>query len=125
MEGKEKKILIAEDEKPMARALELKLKSAGFDVKVVGDGEEALVEIVKGAYDLVLLDIMMPKKDGFVVLEEAKSRGNLTPIIISSNLSQNEDIEKAKQLGAVDYYVKSDITISEIIERIKKALNIN
>jgi DNA-binding response OmpR family regulator len=124
MADKKKMILVAEDEKPMARALELKLGSSGFEVEVVHDGEEALAEILKGKYDLVLLDLMMPKKDGFEVLEQLQQKGNKTPVIVSSNLSQEEDVRKAKSLGAVDYYVKSDTTISKVIEHIKIVLKI-
>jgi DNA-binding response OmpR family regulator len=124
MAEKKKIILVAEDEKPMARALELKLEGSGFEVNVVHDGEAALLEILKGKYDLALLDLMMPKKDGFEVLEQLQLKGNKTPVIVSSNLSQEEDIKKAKVLGAVDYYVKSDTTISKVIEHIKTVLKI-
>lgn len=120
-----KKILIAEDEKPMAKALELKLKGCGFDAKAVFNGAEALAEMEKENYDLLLLDLMMPVKDGFGVLEELKNKpGNKTLVIVSSNLSQGEDIKRAKALGAVDYFVKSDTPISEVVNHIKTALKI-
>lgn len=124
MAEKLRKILVAEDEKPMARALELKLNSSGFQAFVVNDGEAALKEVMSGKYDLVLLDLMMPKKDGFEVLEQAQLNGNQTPIIVSSNLGQVEDVNKAKALGAIDYFVKSDTPISKVVERIKVALKI-
>ncbi len=119
-----KKILIAEDEKPMARALELKLKNSGFEAKAVFNGDEAISELSKNKYDLILLDLMMPIKDGFSVLEDLKKNKNKTPVIISSNLGQNEDIKRAKELGAVDYFIKSDTPISLVVEHIKKALKI-
>ena len=119
-----KKILIAEDERAMAKALELKLKSSGFDAKSVFNGEEAIKELEKESYDLLLLDIMMPIKDGFFVLEEIKNKNIKIPVIISSNLSQEEDVKKAKSLGAIDYFIKSNTPIASVIENVKNALKI-
>jgi len=119
-----KRILIAEDEKPVARALDLKLNKSGFDTKVVNDGEEAMAELTNNKYDLLLLDIMMPKKDGFSVLEDIKNQKIDIKVIVSSNLSQPEDSDKAKSLGAIGYFVKSDTPINEVIKQIKKVLNI-
>lgn len=113
-----KKILIAEDEKPMANALSLKLQSAGFETYVAGDGEEALAAVTETHYDLVILDLVMPKKDGFYVLEELKKLNITTPIIVASNLGQEEDKNKAKDLGACDYFIKSDTTLATIIEKV-------
>ena len=107
-----KRILIAEDEKPVARALDLKLNKSGFDTKVVNDGEEAMAELTNNKYDLLLLDIMMPKKDGFSVLEDIKNQKIDIKVIVSSNLSQPEDSDKAKSLGAIGYFVKSDTPIN-------------
>lgn len=119
-----KNILIAEDERPMARALELKLLNSGFNAKAVYDGEEAIKELSSNKYDLVLLDIMMPKKDGFGVLEEMKNQKIIVPVIVSSNLSQHEDLEKAKTYGVAGYFVKSDTPISEVVNQVKKVLKI-
>ena len=120
----EKKILIAEDEKPMARALEIKLNKAGFETVVVFDGVSALKELVVNKYDLLLLDLMMPNKDGFSVLTDMKESKIKVPVIVSTNLNQKEDIEKALGLGAKDYFVKSDTTIAEVVDHIKKVLGI-
>lgn len=117
-----KKILIAEDEKPMANALSLKLQSAGFETHVVNDGESAISAVQASPYDLILLDLVMPKKDGFFVLEELRKLKIVTPVIVSSNLSQEEDIRRAKELGAQDYFIKSDTTLAEIVEKAQKAL---
>jgi DNA-binding response OmpR family regulator len=117
-----KKILIIEDEKPMAKALELKLNGCGFQAKAVFDGESAVAELTKENYDIALLDLMMPKKDGFSVLQDLKDKGIKTPVIVSSNLSQEEDVKRAKALGAVDYFVKSDTPLTEVVERIQKIL---
>lgn len=118
-----KKILIVEDERPMAHALELKLIKSGFDVKTVFSGDEALLEVKKEKYDLILLDLMLPKKDGFNVLEDLKSIGNKAPVIVSTNLSQQEDMERAKELGAKGYFVKSNTPIAVVVEQVKKFLN--
>lgn len=119
-----KKIIIVEDEKPMANALVLKLSNSGFEAIAVSDGKEALVELKKNKYDLMLLDLMMPKMGGFEVLENLKKNNNKMPVIISTNLSQEHDIKKAKDLGAIDYFVKSDTSINKVIEQIKKVLKI-
>jgi DNA-binding response OmpR family regulator len=117
-----KKILIAEDEKPMAKALELKLNNSGFEAKAVFNGVEAVAELEKTNYDLVLLDIMMPKKDGFGVLEDIKAKKIKTKVIVATNLSQENDIKKAKELGAIDYFVKSDTPISQVVKNVQKVL---
>lgn len=119
-----KKILIAEDERPMARALELKFKNSGFEAKAAYDGEEVVSELVNNQYDLLLLDIMMPKKDGFGVLEEINKRKIDIKVIVSSNLSQIENFDRAKSMGAIGYFVKSDTPINEVVEQVKKALEI-
>lgn len=118
------KILIAEDEKPMARALEIKLNKVGFETTVVFDGVEAISELTSNKYDLLLLDLMMPNKDGFSVLEDIKTKKIKVPVIVSTNLNQKDDIEKAMSLGAKDYFVKSDTPISDVVEHIKKVLGI-
>lgn len=120
----EKKILIAEDEKPMAKALEIKLNKVGFETKVVFDGVSAVKELQTNKYDLLLLDLMMPNKDGFSVLSDIKDNKIKVPVIVSTNLNQKEDIEKALELGAKDYFVKSDTTITEVVEHIKKVLGL-
>jgi DNA-binding response OmpR family regulator len=117
-----KKILIAEDEKPMAHALELKLSSEGFDVTVVDNGETAIEILEKNDFDLVLLDLVMPKKDGFDVLTAMHDKNNSTPVVVLSNLSQGEDLDRAKKLGAKDYFMKADTSIEEVVEHINKAL---
>lgn len=122
---KKKKILIVEDEKPMARALEIKINSdPDLEGKAVFNGGEALSVLEKEKYDLVLTDLMMPDMDGFSLLKTLKEKKIKMPIIVSSNLSQEEDISLAKSLGAADYFVKSDTPIAEVVKKIKKALGI-
>lgn len=119
-----KKILVVEDEKAMAKAMQLKLQHNGFEADIAADGEDAIEKISADGYDLVLLDLVLPKKDGFLVLEEMKKRKIKTPVVVSSNLSQDEDMEKAKKLGAVDYFVKANVSLSDVVEYVKKALKI-
>ena len=113
-----KKILIAEDEKPLAQVLTLKLERSGFDVRVAVNGQEALDVLAKEKFDLVLLDLVMPKVDGFGVLKELKKRGDATKVIVLSNLSQEEDAKKAKELGAQDFFIKSNTPIADIVEKV-------
>jgi DNA-binding response OmpR family regulator len=119
-----KRILIAEDEKPLARAISLKLEKEGFATETVFDGEEVQKKLATDKYDLVLMDLMMPKLDGFSVIEKMKASGEKTPIIIMSNLSQEIDRARATAAGAVAYFVKSDIKLFEVVDFIKKTLKI-
>jgi DNA-binding response OmpR family regulator len=100
------KILIAEDEKPLAHALELKLTNAGHEVVVANDGVEADELLKQGGFNLVLLDLIMPRADGFSVLENMKKRDDKTPVVIMSNLSQEEDKNKVLSYG-VELFVKA------------------
>ena len=118
-----KSILIAEDEQAIAEALKLKFEHSGFLVTVAGNGEEALEEVKNKKFDLVILDLIMPKLDGFGFLEEAKKAGIKTPIIVASNLSQPEDEEKARSLGAKDFYIKSNVSVLEIVEKVESVLS--
>jgi two-component system alkaline phosphatase synthesis response regulator PhoP len=119
-----KKILIVEDEKPMARALSLKLESNGFDVSTAGNGTEALEAITTQTFDLIILDLVIPGMDGFAILGELKSRKITTPVIAASNLGQIEDINRAKELGATHYFVKSNTSLAQIMDQVKEILKI-
>ena len=116
------KILIVEDEKPLARALELKLTRAGYTAIVALNGEIALEILHKEKFGLILLDLMMPKIDGFGVLEEMQKRSDKTPVIVLTNLSQKEDEQRATSLGAKDFFVKSNTPIAEIVKKVEKLL---
>ncbi|HLC38744.1 MAG TPA: response regulator [Patescibacteria group bacterium] len=114
-----KKILVADDEKSLARALELKLSDAGFKIVSVDNGIKAMQILEKENFDLIVLDLIMPDMDGYEVMEKLKVMHNQTPIIALSNLSQEEDIQKAKDLGANEYYIKSDVPIVEIVKHVQ------
>lgn len=120
-----KKILVVEDDTYLANAYRVKLTKSGFEVDNALDGEEALVKLADFYPDLILLDLVLPKKDGFSVLETIKANQNWKdiPVIIASNLGQKEDIEKGMKLGAKDFYIKTDLSLNNLIEKIDKQLN--
>ena len=90
------KVLVAEDDKYLASAYRVKLTKAGYELKIASDGQEALEILKTFTPDVMLLDLIMPVRDGFSVLEEIKKNPSLKniPIIITSNLSQKEDIDR-------------------------------
>lgn len=118
------KILIVEDEKVLSMVLEEKFKDEGFDTKVAADGEEAITFAASFSPDIILLDLILPKKDGFEVLKELKSDPKLQDItvIVLSNLGEDDEIKKALSLGATDYFVKVQHPMSEIVEKVKAYL---
>lgn len=119
------KVLIVEDERPMANALELKLNKSGFKAKAVFDGDSAVDILSKEKYDLVLLDLIMPKIDGFEVMKKMRDLKNDAKVIVLSNLSQEEDRTKAMAMGALDYFVKSDTPIAEIVKKVSDFFKAN
>ena len=104
----------------MALAIGLKFEEAGYTVKKAFHGGEAIPLLEKGGVDLVLLDLLMPKKDGFDVLEAMKKRGDKTPVFVLSNLSQAEDKEHARTLGAIKFFVKANTSLASLAEEAKK-----
>lgn len=119
-----KKVLIIEDERPIAKALELKLGNAGFEVEVLFNGEDAIKSIKKDKFDIILLDLVLPKIDGFGVLAEIKGEMKIsTPVIVLSNLSQEDDVKRVKGLGADEYFIKSNTPIADIVDLVNKFFN--
>ena len=120
------KILVAEDDKFLASAYRVKLSSEGYEIKMASDGQEALDIMETFTPDVILLDLIMPVKDGFSVLEELKKNDKWKniPVIVASNLGQKEDIDKSMQLGATDYFVKSDMHIDRLNKIILMVRNI-
>lgn len=110
-------VLLAEDDIMLSGLLADGMRMQGWTVDCVFDGEKAIGKIQE-AYDVIILDIMMPKKDGFAVLEEAKRLGIATPIVIASNMSEADIFNRTKALGAKEMIVKSNTDIDTIIAKI-------
>jgi len=123
--GNKKKILLAEDEQFLSRTYKNKLEVEGFEVVTALDGEEAIAKIRAEKPDLILLDLMMPVKSGFEVLAEIKGDDAVKniPVIVASNLGQQSDIDEAKRLGAVDFLVKSNISLKDMAAKVKEYLS--
>lgn len=118
------KILLIEDEEMLANMYEVKFKKEGFDLVKALDGATGLEKAKTEKPNFILLDIIMPKMDGFSVLKslkEEESTKNI-PVILLTNLGQDEDIQKGNELGAVGYLVKANITPSEVVEEVKKKI---
>lgn len=115
-----KKVLIVEDDTYLANAYRVKLTKAGFEVKNAFDGQEALDILQTYTPDVILLDIVMPRKDGFATLQEIKANEKWKdiPVILASNLGQKEDRERGISLGAVEFFTKTDFTLNNLIEKI-------
>lgn len=121
------KVLIIEDDHFLSSILKSKLEKEGFEVHQAFDGDEGLATLQNMRPDLILLDLIMPKLSGFDVLQQVSVDPELNqiPIMVASNLGQDSDIQKAKQLGAVDYYVKVRTSIDELAQLVKNVINQN
>jgi len=119
-----KKILLIEDDPFISDVYITNLKNGGFKVSLADDGEKALKVVKRERFDLILLDLLLPKIDGFEVLKCIKKEASLkdTPVIILTNLGEKENIEKGKELGAIDYLVKINFTPKEVLEKINAHL---
>lgn len=115
-------IFIAEDDSFLLRMYTKKLVNFGFNVISAPDGESAIRSIRKHIPSVILLDILMPKKDGFAVLQEIKADPQLKtiPVIMLTNLSEPEDIKRARKLGANEYMIKTHFLPSEVVEKIQE-----
>lgn len=120
-----KTILVAEDNDFIRKMYVLKFSKAGLDVIEAIDGTEALKAIDSSKPDLVLLDLMMPNVGGIEVLENLHEKKMIPklPIIILTNIMNSETIEQARKLGAVDYIIKTDLTPSQVLEKMKKYID--
>jgi DNA-binding response OmpR family regulator len=120
----QKKILIAEDGEFLMRVYEVKLSKEGFNIVKAVDGEVALSLAQSEKPDVILLDLMLPKKSGFEVLAELKASAELKgiPVIVLTNLGQDTDVKKAMDGGASDYLIKANFSIDAVVEKIKKLL---
>ena len=119
-----KKILIVEDD-GFLQSLEVnKLTKSDYDVIIASNGEEGMRKINEPGIDLVLLDLNLPIFDGFEILKKIRETPNLKtlPVIVFSNLADEKDFKKAKGLGASEFMIKSNFTLEELVEHIKKIL---
>jgi DNA-binding response OmpR family regulator len=117
------KVLLVEDDKFLLKILQMKFGAEGFDVRVAGDGEEALQQLAADPPALVVLDLILPKFNGFEVLAALRSNPLVqhVPVVVLSNLGQDEDIQRAHSLGAIAYLVKSSMSIFEVVQKVKDA----
>ncbi|MBI3634212.1 MAG: response regulator [Candidatus Yonathbacteria bacterium] len=115
-------ILIVEDEEFLVRAIKDNLTSEGYTVSVAMDGGAVADEIQKKKPALILLDLLLPKKNGFDVLRDIKANPEwqLIPVIILSNLGEDSEIKRGLELGASDYFVKSQHPIQEVMDKVKE-----
>jgi len=122
---KKYQILLIEDEEMLANMYETKFQNEGYNIKKALDGETGLKIALEDKPDLILLDVIMPKLDGFSVLKNLKgnSQTKNIPVILLSNLGQEEDIKKGKEMGADGYLVKANLTPAEVVNKVREYLN--
>jgi CheY-like chemotaxis protein len=115
-----RRILLAEDDRFLRKAAETALKRSGFAVLPAVDGEEALRTARAEAPDLILLDLIMPKMQGFEVLRALKADPATAaiPVVILSNLGQDGDMKRAMEAGAVGYFVKANLSLQDLVKRV-------
>ena len=116
------KVLIIEDDKFLSKIYQTKLNKEGVEADFALNGEDGLKKIREQSPSVILLDLIMPKMDGFTVLEKMQQDPSMKkiPVLILTNLGQEEDKERGLKLGAKDFIVKSDTSIQEVVEKIKK-----
>ena len=126
MRSKKIKILLIEDDSFLLSMYTIKFESENFEVIVAKDGENGLKSAAREMPSIILLDILLPKMDGFEVLKELKNNkatGHI-PVILLTNLSQKNEIEQGLSMGAEDYLIKAHFMPSEVVEKIKKVLTL-
>ncbi len=119
-------ILIVEDESFLSKVLAERMEDEGFGrITVAGNGEEALEQVKAHIPNIILLDMILPRMNGFEVLEhlQADPKFKKIPVLVLSNLGQDQDIEQAKTLGATDYIVKSNFSLQKVVEKIVTILS--
>jgi two-component system alkaline phosphatase synthesis response regulator PhoP len=119
-----RRVLLAEDDRFLRRAAESRLRQNGFTVLPAVDGEEALKVARAERPDLILLDLIMPKLQGFEVLKALKEDPATAPIpvIVLSNLGQDEDLKQAMELGADAYFIKANLSLQDLVQRVAQTL---
>lgn len=115
-------VLIAENEALLAKLYKFNIEQVGFEVEAALNGEEAIDAIQKKQPDILILDLLMPKVDGFGVLEYIKKKKYVFPVIVLSNLNQGIDKSKCQEFNVVEYFVKSELDIAKLIEVMQKLM---
>jgi len=113
-------ILIAEDDSVLRNLYIKKFSVAGYDIRAVEDGEQALQAIAQKNPDVLVLDIHMPKIDGFQVLEQFPKEKRTFPVVMLTNFADEKSRERGKELGADDYFIKKDMTIKSLLEMVER-----
>ena len=126
MADKEIHVLLVEDDTFLANIYKTKFEMEKFKVSVATDGEAGFEGAKKKKPDIILLDILLPKMDGFTVLENLKKDPEVKdiPVILLTNLGQKDDVEKGLEMGAVDYLIKAHFKPSETVDKVKKVLSL-
>ncbi len=121
MDGQKKKILLVEDDVFMVELLAKDLERAGFEVITATTGSEGIKKFEENKPNLILLDILLPDQNGFDVLRRLRRdpEGRATKVMILSNIAEGSDKEEAKQLGVIEYLVKANYTLPEIVKHIQ------
>ncbi len=120
------KILLVEDDKDFREIYESILKDAGYEVATASDGEEGLSKASQGGFDLILLDIMLPKRDGLSILSALKSNPPKIPnksIVVFSNLSHEKALKEAMDLGAKGFLIKTNFTPDVLVAKVKSLIS--
>ncbi len=122
--GSKKRILVIEDDRSLQSALTEMVGQAGYEVSSALDGEEGLQKAIEIKPDLILLDIILPKKDGYEVLQQVKKNEQTKdiPVLILTNLEEVDNVRKALDLGATTFMVKSDFSLKDVMTKIEEAL---
>lgn len=120
-----KKIFLIEDDEMLVNMYSEKFQREGYTVETALNGSDGLKRVGPFQPDIILLDIVMPKMDGFEVLKKLKKKIDTKdiPVILLTNLGQEEDVKKGKELGAVDYYIKANHTPAQIVAKVKDVLS--
>ncbi len=123
---KDKKILLVEDDTFLANIYKTKFEMEGFEVEVAESGDKGLTLSKEVSPDIILLDVLLPKMDGFTILKKLKAdkKTEKVPVIMLTNLGQKDDVDKGIKLGAVDYLIKAHFKPSETVDKVKKALKL-
>lgn len=126
MENNKVHVLLVEDDVFLAGIYQKKFEMEGYKITTAEDGEKGLAEAKKKKPDIILLDVLLPKMDGFAVLQKLKTDPAVKdiPVILLTNLGQKDDVEKGLEAGASDYLIKAHFKPSEIVDKVKKVLHL-